>query len=165
MKRFHFRLDRVLDTRRLREDLRKKELGQAKQELKEGEHRLTAFEEKHRLYQDRLRETQSLPFLKVRELATHHRYVDLARSAISAQRSRVKGLTERVEERREALVGASRDKKVLENLRERRLETHGKATGRAAQLFLDEIAHRRFCGGPTCPDQMPAGDGTDLIPI
>lgn len=165
MKRFHFRLDRVLDARRLREDIRKKELGQAKQELNEGEHRLTAFEENHRLYQNKLRETQSLPVLKVRELATHHRYVDLARLAITAQRSRVKTLTERVEERREALVDASRDKKVLENLREKRIEAHGKALGRSAQLFLDEIAHRHFSGGPTCPDRMPAGDGTDLIPI
>lgn len=165
MKRFQFRLERVLDTRRLREDIRKKELGQAKQELVEGERRLTACEEKHQQYQDKLRETQSQPVLRVRELAAHHRYVDLARSAITAQRSRVKNLTDHVEEKREALVGASRDKKVLENLKERRLEAHGKALGRSAQLFLDEIAHRRFCTSPVGPNQMPVGDGTDLIPI
>jgi flagellar FliJ protein len=165
MKRFQFRLQRVLDAKQLKEEIRKKELGEAKQHLSEGERRLSAYIEMKHLYEEEMRKTQSSPTLLVGELVTHSHSINWTRSAIIAQRSRVETLTHRVEEKREALVEASKEKKALENLKTRRYTDYRKEFGRTAQRFLDEIAHRRFSGERMQNTEIPPSDGMDLIPI
>ena len=165
MKRFQFRLQRVLDAKRLKEEIRKKELGEAKQQRSKGERQLTAYVEMKQSYEEEMRKTQSSPTFRVAELVTHNQYISWTRSAIITQRSRVATLVYRVEEKRSALVEASKEKKALENLKTRRYTDYRKEFGRTAQRFLDEIAHRRFSGERVKNAEIPSSDGMDLIPI
>ncbi|MBI4531215.1 MAG: flagellar export protein FliJ [Candidatus Latescibacteria bacterium] len=165
MKRFQFRLQRVLDAKQLQEEIRKKELGEAKQHLHDGEHQLVTYLEMKQCSEEELRTTQSSPTVLVGDLVIHNRYISWTRSAIATQRSRVATLTHRVEERRSALVDAAKEKKTLENLKAKRFATHRKESGRASQRFLDEIAHRRFSGERIQNAEIPPSDGMDLIPI
>jgi flagellar FliJ protein len=165
MKRFQFRLQRVLDAKQLQEEVRKKELGEAKQRLHDGERQLVTYLEMKHCCEEDLRKTQSSPIVRVGDLVTHNRYISWTRSAITTQRSRVAILAHRVEERRSALVEASKEKKALENLKARRFAIYRKESGKVSQRFLDEIAHRRFSGERLQNIEIPPSDGMDLIPI
>jgi len=122
MKKFQFRLQRLLDMREAKE-----------KEIKNELMKVLALQNKERVLQDELRE-------KIKHYETGYgdrlkkgvfnadeamsllRYADVARRAIDEAGKRIEKLEPEVQRIREKLVEASRDKKVVEKLKERRFE-------------------------------------------
>lgn len=137
-----FKLEQVLNFRQEVEKVRKLEFAAAKHEFQKAADRLKKEEEEA----DRL----SLEFMRkqaVGMLATElQMYADFSRrkcTEIRKQRMRVDSLDKKVMEKRETLLEAAKDKKVLETFKERKVTAEQQELADKERAFLDEIAIQR----------------------
>jgi flagellar FliJ protein len=124
MKKFRFTLQRLLDMREANETKVKNELM-----------KVLSLQNKERVHQDELRskisryevqysEKIKKGFFSADEVMSLMRYTDVARKAIVESDKRIEELQPEVDRIRERLVVASRDKKVVEKLKDRKLEEY-----------------------------------------
>jgi len=144
VKRFRFRLERVLKLQRDRERLAETSLGEAL--------RATAAS-RERLEQSRmefLREAEEARGIKrkvpARDLVMWSSRLGNLRSVIRHRAEEVARAEEREVMRREELLKHRRDRMVLERLRESRLIEHFKEGLREDQRAIDEMASQRHAG-------------------
>lgn len=142
MKKFKFRLQRVLDAKQSVEDQRKRELGVAQQVLAAEEKTLAQLHAE--LEEVRKAERKLMQGgVKAGELMVQHRWKRELGVKLESQAKKVRKASEEIEVARERLVEASKDKKVLEKLKEKRLEEHNKEVQNQQQNLLDDIGARR----------------------
>jgi flagellar protein FliJ len=141
MKKFNFRLDRVVDVRRTKEKECQRELAQSQAEYQRQLLRLQEVAEASDQSNDHLRTALCKKTL-AGELNAMHGWSQHQDYELQMQSHRTQEQVGVVEERRGALVQASKDKKVLEKLRERRLTEYHLEAEREAQAFLDELGCR-----------------------
>ena len=141
MRAFRFRLERVLQVRRLQEDLQREALWEVQWNLDDARGHLAALQREFASYMKRLRSCRSGKVEAYRVLS-YERYVDYLHVAIERQRKLVEGLEAQLEERRRALQEAVRRRQVLESLKERREEDYRRYKNRMLQNFLDEVGAR-----------------------
>jgi len=141
---YRFRLQTLLRLRIAARDQRRAELAKALR----AEQLL--YEEQERLQEERSDVAQNGRQLKspgqanVDSLLNHHRYevlLGLKTRQLAAQTAEVQAETER---RRQALVEADRDVKVLEKLRDRQAATYQQEENRREAKQLDETAAIEF---------------------
>jgi flagellar export protein FliJ len=142
MKKFSFRLQRILDLRGAREKQRLSEFGQQQQILKREHDKLDLF---HGEQQAQLEEMQ---LSRAQEFAAWsfqagQRYVVRIGRVLEMQTQRVHGQEKAVEAARETYLAARRDTSVLEHLRERRREEWEKMIVQEEGKVLDEVGLRR----------------------
>lgn len=124
MKKFQFRLQKLLDIREAREN-----------EIKNELMKVLALQNKERVLQEELRgkikhyETGYGDMLKkggfrAEDAMSILRFADISRRAIDEAEKRIDKLEPEAQRIREKLVIASRDKKIVEKLKERKLEEH-----------------------------------------
>jgi len=124
MKKFRFTLQRLLDIREARET-----------EIKNELMKVLGLQNKERILQDELRdkisryEVQYSERLKkgsfsAEEIMSLMRYSDVSRKAIIESQRRIENLQPEVDRIRERLVIASRDKKIVEKLKDRKHEEY-----------------------------------------
>ncbi|BCS55824.1 flagellar export protein FliJ [Geobacter sp. SVR] len=137
-----FELEQVLKYRLEIERLRKHEFASAKRDLEQAHEQLQQQEayvhDLAREFSQRQRELESIDELR--------RYVDFLtrkKNDISKQKERVHWLGSVLHERRGVLVDATKDKKVLESLKEKKAQEFRQAMERLEQSFMDEIAIQR----------------------
>ncbi len=122
MKKFRFKLQKLLDIREAKE-----------KEIKNELMKVLALQNKERILQDELRskisryETQYSDIIKKGQfnpdqMMSIMRYTDVARKAIIEAERRIESYQPEVDRIREKLVAASRDKKIVEKLKERKHE-------------------------------------------
>lgn len=122
MKKFRFTLQKLLDIREARETEVKNELM-----------KVLSLQNRERILQDELRnkisryEVQYSERIKkghfsADEVMSMMRYADVARKAIIEAERRIEALQPEVDRIRERLVIASREKKIVEKLKERKYE-------------------------------------------
>ena len=138
MRAFRFRLERVLQVRRLQEDLQREALWEVQRDLDDAREYLAALQREFASYMKRLRSCRSGK-VEAYKVLSYERYVDYLHVAIERQRKLVEGLEAQLEERRRALQEAVRRRKVLESLKERREEDYRRYKNRIIQNFLDEV--------------------------
>jgi flagellar protein FliJ len=144
MARFNFRLQTL---RRLREIHRDEQRGRL----------ATAFEAERILAEQRnavTAETAALVesqralmqegSLDVNQLLTAQRYQMALEGQIRALADQAARLAEEVERRRQSLVEADREVRVLDKLEERKRQQHREAAQRAETKVLDEVASTRW---------------------
>ncbi|MDR0709689.1 MAG: flagellar export protein FliJ [Spirochaetaceae bacterium] len=140
MKRFHFNLQKALDLRAYREQDAEIELGRAMSRLTELTNRLKALaEERSRAAADRFARSNS-----AEDMRAYERYItrldnqkeELLEEAAAAELA--------VNEKREAWLAASRDRKVLDKLREKRFGEYRKLALREEIKLIDDAASGRF---------------------
>lgn len=141
MKKFTFRLQRVTDVREKREKECQRELGVSQDELRREELRLQELSEDSKRNHEGLRSA-----LERRSNAGRLVALDSWRmrrvKELENQKERAQNQQFEVEKKRKALVQASKAKKILERLKEKRKAEHRKKVQRAEQIFLDEIGHK-----------------------
>lgn len=122
MKKFRFTLQKLLDIREAKEN-----------EIKNELMKVLALQNKERILQDELRtkiiryENQYSNNIKKGQFQPDQmmsilRYTDVARKAILEAERRIESFQPEVDRVREKLVAASRDKKIVEKLKERKYE-------------------------------------------
>jgi flagellar FliJ protein len=124
MKKFQFRLQKLLDIREAREN-----------EIKNELMKVLALQNKERVFQDELgikiqlyesgyRDMQKKGIFKPEDALAVMRFADISRRAIDEAERRIEKLEPEAQRIRERLIVASRDKKIVEKLKERKLEEY-----------------------------------------
>ncbi|TWJ18031.1 flagellar export protein FliJ [Geobacter argillaceus] len=134
-----FRLQQVLNYRREVEKARKQELAVARSEFDNATRRLKSEEEKAERLSRELKEKETAGILAL-EFQLYAEFSRKQSSDIKNQREAVSTLNEEVEEKREILLSAAKDKKVLESFKDKTTAAHRLDVAAKERNFLDEIA-------------------------
>lgn len=139
MQRFSFKLQRLLDFRQIQEDQAQAEFAKATRALVLEKERLQRLRDILEGAMQSLREEQekatSLAILKM-----FQEYIDRTREEIQRQVLRVAAAGEYRNKCLRAYEEATRRRKVVENLRERRWQQYLELNLAEEQKFLDELA-------------------------
>lgn len=141
MKRFDFRLQRVIEVREMKKKECQRELAKSQQELNRQETLLeaatTEYQTSHEGLRRALKKRSSAGSLATLEKWRGRREEEVRnQSHCTAQQRRA------VDGKRAALIMAAKDKKILERLKEHALEEHRTECQREEQSFLDELGCR-----------------------
>ena len=143
MKKFRFRLQKVLDVRRIRERQEQEKLQQAIRRRMEEEKRLGLLEKEEKDILQIMGKGRQSPF-EVWNFTADTRYRVRVGEAKVSQAGRIQHATQQEEVRRQDLTQARRQTRVLEKLRELRHADWKLEVSRQEDKLLDEIAtHRR----------------------
>jgi flagellar protein FliJ len=138
-----FRLQKVLDTRGIIADRRRQDLAVAERTLARERRSLNDLETECAAYRRRALEVRPgrLDWLWEQELRA---WIDRLTRSITRQQQAVQHCEQRVAERRMALVDAMKDRKAIENLRQRHGERARREQEAAEQRETDEVARTAF---------------------
>src|ERR1035441_1937195 len=143
-KRFQFRLEQVLNLRKQVEEVRVRELATAQGRLLRIEESIKAHGEQERGFLGAYGEFEKSGEFNADQLMAYCEYKNWLIRQRKEYRHREKEWAREVEKRRQAAVKASREKRLLENLKERQQQTHEKELLGEEQKFLDEISSIAF---------------------
>ena len=140
---FKFSLEPVLSLREKIEDNKKRELGEATQ------YREKVYEDKLQLEQIKedalnLTRKQSRESVNVLELRTLNQYNSYMVKAVQNKEYELNKAKQVVDEKREALLEAVKDRKILDNLKAIHKESFEEEEKRAEQRILDDMVTYRF---------------------
>jgi flagellar FliJ protein len=141
MKKFIFPLQPVLGFRERIEDEKQLKLAQRQKELKEAESELRRLNGEFGHYSSILREGHRK--LDGNELRWHYAHLEYLDRAITMQHGVVLQRRGCVDRARAELVTASKDRKIIEKLKDRRFEEHQAMVWSAEQADLDDANNRR----------------------
>jgi flagellar FliJ protein len=139
MKKFRFRLQKVLDVRRVKERQQQERLHNAIRQRQTEEKRLGVLEKEISDIVRVMRENQKTAF-EVWSYSADAQYRARVEQAKDAQRGRADDSMQHEEAERTAFVGARRRTHVLEKLRELRHKDWEREASREEDKHLDEIA-------------------------
>lgn len=142
MAEFRFRLATLLRVRETARDECRVSLADAQRADEELRDQLARLGEIRLGLQEECRKAAEPGSLDVERLAESHRYDAALRVEEDGLRRRRETLAAEIEQRRQAVLAADRDVRVLEKLRERRLQRHRIEEGRQESKLLDEAALR-----------------------
>jgi flagellar protein FliJ len=142
MQRNVFALERVLGFRREAEKLRKIEFAVARHEYQVAEDRLRREEEAiDKLSMEFI--NRQMEGIEALELQLYADFFRKKNEEILQQREQVVALDRNMVEKKEVLIEASTEKKIMEELKKKRVRAHQKTVADKEQAFLDEIALRK----------------------
>lgn len=142
MKRFEFRLDKVLDARKLQEQQSQRRFAEAWGEKQRLDRCKEEVEEEIDSQQNELLGYVNGEF-QISEVLIRANYNERLRLNVDEIKSKVRESEKILDEKRTELTRAMQHRQVLESLRARRLSEHQIETGRLEQLELDDEATRR----------------------
>jgi len=142
MKRFHYRLNKVLEVKKILEKKRAKELADAIKAFNRQQDSLNRLRaQREGLFEEM--KTRISGVLSLHELTAYYSYIGRLTYEMFQQRSRLEELRRRVDDQRDRYFAANREKQILERLKERKYVDYLYEIGREEQSFLDEIANQR----------------------
>jgi len=162
-KKFGFRLEQVLLLRKRTEEDRARSLAQAKGRLLEVEEALKAHAEVERVFLETYgefeRKNESFDADQVMAYCDYREWL-LTRE--KAFRSMERDWSEEVEKRRMKTVQASKARRLLDNLKERKMSAHDQEVRVEEQKFLDEISSIAFSRRERAKSGNLAGEALNL---
>lgn len=147
MPGFNFKLQRVLQIKKYKEDQLKTELSNLKREYLKQESILWTLEESLQEQFVILVEKQSRITNTLDEILWSYNYINSLREDIENQKKRLAELNEKIKEMTIKLIGASQEKQILENLKERKLNQFKLQIEKQEQEFMDEVGITRYIQG------------------
>jgi flagellar protein FliJ len=147
MKQFEFRLQKVMETTHAREEMQKKELALALADVERNEAMLERMLDKLAEELEAFSGRRNSGSIKVCELSQYASYTDKLLGEINRQRQEIVKLAELVDEHRRKLLEITKDKKILERLKEKRYEEYRLKLRQVEQKFMDELSARSFHNG------------------
>lgn len=139
MTKGKFKLDQVLNLRQEVEKVRQLEFMAARGELERAEEHLRHEEQQAEKLAQEIIAKQQDGVLAV-ELQLYAAFSHRKKNEIDKQREKVDTLDRRVAEKRETLLSASKEKKVLETFKEKRVSAHRQELAGKEREFMDEIS-------------------------
>ncbi|KAF0219417.1 MAG: flagellar FliJ [Geobacteraceae bacterium] len=137
-----FKLDQVLNFRQEVEKVRKLEFAAARHEFQKAAERLKREEDEANRLASEFNGKQAVGILAT-ELQMYADFSRKKSADIRMQRRSVDSLDKKVMEKRETLLEAAKDKKVLETFKERKITVQKQELAEKERAFLDEIAIQR----------------------
>jgi flagellar protein FliJ len=139
MKKFSFRLERILQYKAQIEEQKRRDLSARIDELTEQNRILQHLTQKRESYRQRYSELFR-GRIDVDELKATRRYLDKIHRELILQAKKVVDCEKKVEKAKAILLEAMRDRKKYENLKERKYKAYIKESNLAEQKSLDEFA-------------------------
>ncbi|MFH1564022.1 MAG: flagellar export protein FliJ [Nitrospirota bacterium] len=146
MPGFNFKLERVLQVKKHKEDELKTQLADLKREYIWEESALWTLEENLQEQFVILIEKQKKLNNTV-EIIWSYNYINRLRQDIETQKKKLEELSEKIKELTQKLIGASQEKQVLENLKQRKFIQFKREIEKQEQEFLDEVGITRYVRG------------------
>lgn len=140
---FVFKLQAVLDTKKILEERKLTEFSEKKNQLNEEKKVLNTIQQERILLVDQLRDSQHL-IRHMRDIELQITYIDVCKEKEKKQKKVIDGVTKEVEERRIALMEAMKERKVMENLKDRDMEEFKASEVMQERITTDETAILRF---------------------
>jgi len=140
MRKYNFKLQRILDYREHIEKSRQLELAKVQMMLKDARDSLLQLFSSLREYQNELQTLEQQSTIDISFSIQYHVYLMELMSRIDEQQKVIQTLEKEEEERRQVLLAASKDKKILEKLKEREYSEFMEAFLKFEQNIIDEVA-------------------------
>ena len=141
MKRFRFNLQRVLDYRKTMEDILLTELGAIRAEYERESARLYDMSRASSLFALELK--RHLAAGDPDEIRLAYGYLEHLGEQIGAQQEMLRRIDETKRRKTAEVVAASKDRKVMERLKDYKVTEYRKDAERDHQKFLDDLASIR----------------------
>ncbi|UCC80865.1 MAG: flagellar export protein FliJ [Candidatus Zixiibacteriota bacterium] len=141
MKRFRFRLEKILRYKIQVEERKKQILSERNNELRIEKTHLEGLNNRNASYRDRY-SSLFRGKLNIPGLGFSYRYLEKLYRDIINQKDKVRKSEEKSDQARKQLRVAMRDRKKYEKLKQRRRREYEYEAGREEQKELDEIASR-----------------------
>lgn len=142
MKSFRFKLQPVLHHRQKKEDIFKKELAEVRLLFDREKAVLDKLRSRLSDLQAELRIKQQTSFTAP-EAVSYSAFIDRVEREIEVQTIKLTDIASEVRRAQERLVEASKDKKILEKLHDKRYEEYKIESDKAEQVLIDEMATMR----------------------
>jgi len=143
MTEFRFRLASLMRLRESERDDRRESLAQAYRADQVLQQNQESIQAELRENQRQVQHCVSPGPISVEQLLGRHRYELVLQTQLRQLQRQRQAIGAEIERRRQALVEADRELKILEKLRERHLQEHTFKQQKLEQQQLDEIALRR----------------------
>jgi flagellar FliJ protein len=160
-KRFLFRLEQVLNLRKQVEETRVRELAQAKGRLLQIEEALREHGDVEADFLDSYSEFEKSGNFNADQVMSFCEYKDWLLQKEKEYKRREQEWIKEVDRRRVIAVKASRERRLLEILKEKRLRSHKNEVLQEEQKFLDEVSSIAFVRRDRAEKTLGA-DLTDL---
>lgn len=142
MRKFKFSLEPVLDHRERIEDEKQQIFAARQHELRDAEQELARLNGDFKRFSTALREDHAQ--LSTEELRWHYAHLEFLDRCITMQHAVISQHRAAVERARQDLVEASKDRKVMEKLKDKRRGEHQALEASIEQKELDDANNRRF---------------------
>ena len=143
MAKFIFKMESILSIKYKLEDQAKAEYGMEVAKLREEERKLEVLIAKKEAYQDALTAAVQ-DALIIREIKTLENSVENAKYNINVQKFVIKQQQQRVDEAREKLDNAMKERKTYEKLKEKAFEQFKRELEAQERKEIDELVSFRF---------------------
>jgi len=166
MAKFHFRLQKVMEARRSQEERKKQDVAVAQRTLDREKRRLLQLRSQGQECRREMLERPAGPLDIHREAMYRARFTCLMRD-IDRQCEAVDHSRRRVDQERVALIERSKERKMLENLRDRGLVDCVRDWLRREQKEVDDVGRDVFLRRPGDPNpghDVHPGDGGSRNP-
>jgi len=138
VKRFNFKLDKVLGYRGVVEEEKKRLFAEAQRAIATQREQIRIIEAEISKQMAELR-ARCVENVDVKDVVARRLYTSYLQSALDLANETLATMRRQLEVRRKELVQASKEKKVLERVRERRFGEYTYETDREEQKFIDEL--------------------------
>ncbi len=139
MKRFNFRLQRVLDIKETIEEVKRRDFNIARKKHSEEVKNLMDLQNQENLFRVKLNELR-LKGGNLRQVNIFYRFFAYLSGQKAYRRNLIETAREEMEKRREILLEAVKEKKVLERLKEKKLLEYNFEVNKEEQAAMDEIS-------------------------
>lgn len=139
---FKFRLESVVGLKKQKEDERKIALAGAKKDLRQKEENLIGLHNEKRDCVEAAGNRVNGGGVDITEMLVYYAYLEKLTDEIADSTGAVERSRKDVEDKRELLLESSREKKALENLREKMKARYLLQARKAEQASMDETASR-----------------------
>jgi flagellar FliJ protein len=140
---FRFNLQQVLNFRRQNEQTKEFELAQARRFLEQEEDRLAFFMDRRGQYQREWLDRQKKGIGSA-EMGIYEAYMQFIKEKITWQIEAVETAKKHVEAKKEEVLAARKDRKILDRLRSRRYKAFLAHSKREEMKHFDEVSIGRF---------------------
>ena len=143
-KRFNFRLEAVMKLRKQKEDENKRAVAQRVREMTTQQDHLMTLNEQIACEIRRARDNALHAHLDASDLSKRRFWISHLQRGVLEAESRIRDLEKKLAADRTVLAAASREYRVIETLRDKRLQAHNHEQERLETIEADEMAVTRF---------------------
>ncbi len=144
MKKFDFKLQKLLDLREAREQELKNELAALVSQQNVERMKQQELNNSIDFYSGNLRGKMAAGTVTVEETMMYGKFVDLSRRAIGFAERKIEEMEPAVNEARVHLINASREKKVVEKLKEKKFEEYNYELNREINKENDDMNQKIY---------------------
>ena len=140
---YKFSLEPVLRHRKLIEEDLQKEFGVLKRQLFDEKERLSHFEQVRNRFSGELQQEQ-VKSISASDILLYANFIQQVSKEIERQSEKILEAEKNVDEKREELIGAMKNRKIIDRLKEKGIKAYVQAMSKKEQSLINEVAINVF---------------------